>query len=121
MRQRGRVPRGTFWRIDCDVPKFYLMFLKYLYIAATWTYVAYLTVQVSLHWNSNHTVTDVKIVKFNESNIPCVVFVFYDLVTNGYLQECPNNLKILDNGNRMCKKFGKILPRTVLNCFQMIF
>ena len=74
------------------------MFLKYLYIAATWTYVAYLTVQVSRHWNSNHTVTDVKIVKFNESNIPCVVFVFYDLVTNGYLQECPINMKILDNG-----------------------
>ena len=57
----------------------------FLNATATWTYVMYLTVQTSLHWISDNTITNVKIVRFNESNSPCLIFTFFDLGNGRYL------------------------------------
>ena len=70
-----------------------------LHSAATWTYVMYLTVQTSLHWISGNSVTEVKIVEFNESNSPCFAFAFYDIISDQLLRKCPSDWKIyLENG-----------------------
>ena len=68
------------------------------HVVATWTYVIYLTVQISLHWSSNSTVTDVKMVKFNQSNSPCMAFAFFDVITDRFLEKCPSDWEILENG-----------------------
>ena len=57
----------------------------FLNATATWTYAMYLTVQTSLHWISDNTITNVKIVRFNESNSPCLIFTFFDLGNGRYL------------------------------------
>ena len=72
------------------------------HLTATWTYVIYLTVQTSLHWISNNTVSEVKIVEFNETNSPCLAVAFYDIVNDQYLGKCPNDWRIyLDNGKKL--------------------
>ena len=57
----------------------------FLNATATWTYAMYLTVQTSLHWISDNTITNVKLVRFNESNSPCLIFTFFDLGNGRYL------------------------------------
>ena len=77
--------------------------LYFCYTVATWAYVMYLTVQTSFHWMSNNTFTDVKIVKFNESNSPCLAIIFKDLVNVVHLKKCPSNWKVFiddTNGER---------------------
>ena len=84
--------------------------LKSFYMTAAWTYVMYLTVQICLNWKSDHTVTDVKIVKFNESNGPCLVFVFFDLLNKGFLNKCPSDWKISDRGEIIwCRNITPLL------------
>ena len=62
----------------------------------------YLTVQTSLHWISDNTVTEVKIVEFDESNSPCFAFAFYDIISDKLLMKCPSDWKIyLENGERL--------------------
>ena len=74
---------------------------NYIYlfrVIATWSYVIYSTVQVSFQWNSNNTVTDVKIAKFDQSNSPCLAFTFFDVIKDRFLEKCPSDWEILENG-----------------------
>ena len=91
------------------------------HVVATWTYVIYLTVQISLHWSSNSTVTDVKMVKFNQSNSPCMAFAFYDVVKGDYLEKCPNDWKVLEKGKLLLDELRyylgkKKVPDVVSQC-----
>ena len=77
----------------------------FLNATATWTYAMYLTVQTSLHWISDNTITNVKIVRFNESNSPCLIFTFFDLGNGRYLSHCPSNWKIFSWNGKTSKSF----------------
>ena len=77
-------------------------YVLFSHAAGAWTYVMYLTVQTSQSWISNNTVTEVKMVEFNESNSPCLAFAFYDIVNDQFLGTCPSDWKIyLDNGKHL--------------------
>ena len=78
----------------------------------------YLTFQTSLNWMTNNTVTNVKTVKFDQSNSPCLAFAFYDIVTDRYLKQCPSDLKISfsDNGKNITNTCPTIIAKRSNDC-----
>ena len=87
------------------------MFVRYInypeiilsYLTGAWIYVTFLIVKACLDLDSSSTKTDIKLIKYDENTIPCLMIHLYDNDRGTWLNHISDGFKVKmrDTGERL--------------------